>query len=401
MSVWLLVVNVGSTSVKTHLFDGDLRDIAVLTADYGRVDGVVIGGQDLQGQMVEEHCGPVGDVSAVLALVLDRWRQWLDAEAWVLAAIGHRIVHGADWFATLTPINPDVLQRLAGLDRYAPLHNPLNRLGVQMACRHFPEVAQFALFDTAFHRNIPEYAGRYAIPASLSSSVAFYRYGFHGISCQHSLTEAARYLACEPAKLNLIVLHLGGGASATAIRAGVGVDTSMGFSPTEGLMMASRSGDIDPMVLLTLQRQGMSVDELDAVLNHRSGLKAICDDTDMRRILLKAGQGDSDALLAIDMFCYRIKKTIGAYCAVLGEVSALVFTGGIGEHAAEIRQRIVTGLEPLGFSIDLVANARHEPDISGADSRSRILIIPAEEERVCARQILSFLDRRPSQISPD
>jgi len=392
MNVWLLVVNVGSTSVKTRLFDGGMRVIAELAADYGRTDGVLISGQDMQGQAVDECFGLADDVSAVLDLVMDRWRQWLAAEGVVLTAIGHRIVHGAGWFSTLTPITPEVMLRLAELDQYAPLHNPLNRLGVQMACQHFPEAAQFAMFDTAFHSCIPEYAGRYAIPASLSTSVAFYRYGFHGISCQHSLTEAARYLHCEPTKLNLIVLHLGGGASATAIRAGVSVDTSMGFSPTEGLMMASRCGDIDPMVLLTLQRQGMSVDELDAVLNHRSGLKAICGNTDMRSILAGAGQGDNNAKLAIDMFCYRIKKMIGAYCAVLGDVSALVFTGGIGEHAAEIRQRIVMGLEPLGFSIDLAANDRHESEISSADSRSRILVIHAEEERVCAKQMLAFLE---------
>lgn len=392
MKIALLVVNVGSTSVKTRLFDGDLQPQAFLDADYGGAEGAWVSGQDLSAQTVTVQLGQVDGVAAVLAWILSRWQMWLADAGLVLAAIGHRIVHGADWFTALTPINPDVLQRLQGLDAYAPLHNPFNRLGVQMACGHFPDVRQFAVFDTAFHSQLPDMARRYALPEGLSAQVAFRRYGFHGLSCQHSVWMAAQYLACDPVELNLIVLHLGGGASATAIRGGVSVDTSMGFSPTEGLMMASRCGDIDPMVLVALQRQGMPLDAIDEVLNHQSGLKGVCGATDMRAILRKAGQGDADAQLAVDMFCYRIKKYIGAYCAVLGKVSALVFTGGIGEHSAEIRRRIVAGLEPLGFFLDQDANVLQQSDMSGADSRSRILMIHAEEERVCAGQILSFLD---------
>jgi acetate kinase len=391
MTIALLVVNVGSTSVKTRLFDDRLQTKAFLEADYGSAEGTQVRGQDLSAQTVNANIGQM-DGAAVLAWVLSRWQTWLADAGLPLAAIGHRIVHGADWFIALTPINSGVLQRLAGLDAYAPLHNPFNRLGVQIACEHFPDVRQFAVFDTAFHSQLPDMARRYALPEALSAQVAFRRYGFHGLSCQHSVLAAADYLGCDQVDLNLIVLHLGGGASATAIRAGVSVDTSMGFSPTEGLMMASRCGDIDPMVLVALQRQGLSLDALDEVLNHQSGLKGVCGETDMRAILRKAGQGDTDAQLAIDMFCYRIKKYIGAYCAVLGKVSALVFTGGIGEHSAEIRRRIVEGLEPLGFFLDQDANVLQQCDISGADSRSRILMIHAEEERVCARQMLSFLD---------
>lgn len=399
MSLLLLVVNVGSTSVKTQAFDVGLQAKALLAADYGHAGSVVMDGHDLHGRPIAERFGQGMDVAAVLALVLGRWQQWLQASGSVLIAVGHRIVHGADWFDALTPISPDVLQRLAGLDPYAPLHNPFNRMGVEQSLDRFPDVAQFALFDTAFHRNLPDVAKRYAIPEWLSSAVAFYRYGFHGLSCHHSLMAAAQLLATEPSKLNLIVLHLGGGNSVTAIREGRSVDTSMGFSPTEGLMMAGRCGDIDPMILLTLLRQGMPLDKLDDVLNHQSGLQGICGDGDMRRILQRSGQGDHQAGLAIEMFCYRIKKYIGAYCAILGEVSALVFTGGIGEHAAEIRQRVVGGLEPLGFALNDVANKniKHNGDISDAASRSRILVIHAEEERVCARQMLTFL----GQVSDD
>ncbi|MGZ8186081.1 MAG: acetate/propionate family kinase, partial [Methylobacter sp.] len=222
----------------------------------------------------------------------------------------------------------------------------------------------------------------------------FYRYGFHGISCQHSLSAAADLLDRDQATLNLIVLHLGGGASITAIRGGVSVDTSMGFSPVEGLIMSGRCGDLDPMIPLTLQRQGMSLDQLDYLLNHQSGLTGICGKTDMRDILKKAGQGEPTALLALDMYCYRIKKYIGAYCAILGEVSALVFTGGIGEHAPAIRHKILQGLDKLGFSLDLKANQRQTeqiPDISDQNSHSRILVISSEEEREIARQIAVFL----------
>ncbi len=395
MNQWLLVVNVGSTSVKTQAFDVSLQSQAVLVADYGDTGHVSLDGLDGCGRVVNEQLGVMDDVAAVLAAVLARWQAWLAATEAVLVAIGHRIVHGADWFETITPINPAVLVRLAELDAYAPLHNPFNRLGVEQTLVRFPDIAQFALFDTAFHRHLPLFAKRYAIPESLSATPAFFRYGFHGLSCQHSLSTAAQWLGVMPSALNLIILHLGGGASATAIRAGLSVDTSMGFSPTEGLMMAGRCGDIDPMILLTLQQQGMTLAELNRVLNHQSGLQGVCGDTDMRRILQHAQAGDAKAQLAIDMFCYRIKKYIGAYCAVLGNVSALVFTGGIGEHAAIIREQIVAGLEPLGFVLDDTANQnlnlKTGGDISGVGSRARVLVIPAAEERVCAGLMLGLL----------
>lgn len=394
MNRLLLVINVGSTSVKIQAFNASLQVQALLAADYGHLQQVLVDGRDLHGRGFTERWGAMADVAAVLMAVLGRWRQWLATDSLALAAIGHRIVHGADWFDGLTPISPSVMQRLEQLDAYAPLHNPFNRLGIQIAADLFPGLAQFALFDTAFHRHLPDVAKHYAIPKSLSGQLAFYRYGFHGLSCQHSLTVAAQWLGRKTSNLNLIVLHLGGGASVTAIRAGVSVDTSMGFSPTEGLLMAGRCGDIDPMILLALQRQGMALDELDDILNHRSGLKGICGETDMRSILRLAKQGDANARLAIDMFCYRIKKYIGAYCAILGEVSALVFTGGIGAHSPEIRAAIINGLEPLGFALSPAANQsiRHNGDIAAGVGRPPILVIHAEEELVCAKEMLTFLD---------
>ncbi|MDD5580887.1 MAG: acetate/propionate family kinase [Methylobacter sp.] len=394
MSMLFLIINVGSTSIKTRLFDINLHDKAVLTADYSSPAKLVIEGRDYHGAAIQQNITSSHDAEAALAVVLNEWRRIIAQDGLALSAIGHRIVHGANWFDTITPINKEVLDRLVQLDDYAPLHNPFNRLGVTMAADIFPDTPQFAVFDTAFHRTIPEYAGRYAIPEKLAGNVNFYRYGFHGISCQHSLSAAAGLLRRDQATLNLIVLHLGGGASITAIRAGVSVDTSMGFSPVEGLIMAGRCGDLDPMIPVTLQRQGMSLDQLDNILNHRSGLTGICGEADMRNILEKAGQADPDALLALDMYCYRIKKYIGAYCAILGEVSALIFTGGIGENAPAIRHKILQDLDKLGFSLDLEANRRPAEqihDISDRMSHSRILVISAEEEREIARQIVDFL----------
>ncbi len=394
MNSLVLVINAGSTTVKTRLFDAKLHVQAVLNADYGLASGLVIEGYDVNSKVISETITSSHDAKSALAVVLNRWREIFTTGNLAPAAIGHRIVHGASWFDALTPITPEVLDRLAQLDSYAPLHNPLNRLGVAMAAKAFPEVAQFAAFDTAFHRHIPDYAGRYAIPQGLSQQVDFYRYGFHGISCQHSLWAAAALLDTAPERLNLIVLHLGGGASITAIREGVGIDTSMGFSPTEGLIMAGRCGDLDPIIPLTLQREGWTLEQLDHLLNHDSGLRGICGHADMRTVLQKAEQGDADAMLAIDMFCYRIKKYIGAYYAVLGDISALIFTGGVGEHAPAIRTKIIAGLDKLGFLMDEQLNqqpVRQNRDIGSDASDARILVIHAEEERVCARQILNFL----------
>ncbi len=391
MHHYYLIINVGSTSVKSQLFDQTLTLKAVVNAEYGGASGLLVAGQDVDGQRFQHQFTETADANAALGCVLQQWQQFINAKGWSLAAIGHRIVHGGAEFNTLTRLDEAVLQRIAALDNYAPLHNPLNRLGVTLAREAFPQIVQFAVFDTAFHRHIPEYAGRYAIPEQLSKNVDFYRYGFHGISCQHSLSATAKVLARVPEELNLIILHLGGGASVTAVHKGVSVDTSMGFSPTEGLIMASRCGDLDSMIPVTLQREGMSWQQMDQLLNQRSGLMGLCGESDMRVILQRATQHDSDAMLALDMFCYRIKKYIGAYCAVLGEVSALIFTGGIGEHVPLIREKILQGLAPLGFALAPEANIETSAlphDISAADSRARILVIPAQEEMEIARQIV-------------
>lgn len=386
-----LIVNVGSTSVKTQLFDGELNVKAFLNADYGATDGLVIKGENLQNELFSHHDETIHDAKNTLQIVYLTWQSWLKQNNLTLQAIGHRVVHGGATFDKITQITSQLLSHIQTLDNYAPLHNPLNRLGIEMAAELFSNVPQFAVFDTAFHRKIPTYAGRYAIPENLSANVEFYRYGFHGISCQHSVNAAAKMLRKSSDNLNVIILHLGGGASATAVKNGVSVDTSMGFSPTEGLVMASRSGDIDPMISITLQREGKSVEDINTLLNKQSGLKGVCGETDMRTILERAEQGNETCHTALNLFCYRIKKYIGAYFAVLnGNVDALIFTGGIGENAPAIREQILVNLQGLGFMLNSDLNQRRfssNIDISDAASRSRILVIHAEEEREIALQI--------------
>lgn len=394
----LLIMNVGSATIKSRLFDSNLREMARLDADYGDSAGVVLKGRDSQGKGIEHSIAENATARQALSLVFEAWRKQLAEQQAPLAAIGHRVVHGGSDFTSATRITPEVSARLADLDAYAPLHNPLNRLGMAIAETAFPEIPQYAVFDTAFHRQMPEYASRYPIPLSLTGNVDFCRYGFHGISCQHSLARAADLLEKDSRRINCILLHLGGGASATAVHGGVGVDTSMGFSPTEGLMMATRSGDIDPMILLTLLREGWTADRLDHLLNRESGLLGMCGTGDMREVLRQVENGDERARLAVDIYCYRIKKYIGAFCAVLGDVDALIFTGGIGEHAPSIRQKILEGLAPLGFMIDAEANLRpseHDRDIGSPIKKPRILVIHAEEEREIAAQILNCLEYRP------
>lgn len=392
-----LIVNVGSTSVKTQLFDEALQVKATLNADYGATDGLSVKGVNIQGSEISHHDKTIHDAKNTLAFLFQRWQQLLADNQLKISAMGHRVVHGGAMFKSITRITPDVLTQIAKLDNYAPLHNPLNRLGIEMAEELFTYVPQFAVFDTAFHRQIPGYAGRYAIPEKLSTNVDFYRYGFHGISCQHSVNAATKLLNKTPEALNAIILHLGGGASATAVKHGLSVDTSMGFSPTEGLIMASRCGDIDPMIAITLQREGKTVEDINRLLNKQSGLQGICGETDMRTILSRAEQGDSACAceLALQLFCYRVKKYIGAYFATLnGKVDALIFTGGIGENAPAIRQRILDDLTGLGFSLDSDLNSQRfssNIDVSDSSSRSRILVIHAEEEREIAQQIQAFL----------
>lgn len=388
-----LIINAGSTSIKTSLLDQGLLSVALLSAEFHSESGSIVKKKNLNGVDEIQRLPELRQAQDVLAWILAEWCEILSDSGLILSACGHRIVHGGNEFGSITRLDRELLDRIASLDAYAPLHNPLNRLGVELALTRFPDVPHYAVFDTAFHRSMPDHARCYAIPRRLSQNVEFCRFGFHGISCQHSLEAAAKLLDRKPESLNAIILHLGGGASATAVRQGVSIDTSMGFSPTEGLIMAERCGDLDPMISITLIREGWTPDRLDRCLNHDGGLKALCGSGDMRRIQAQAQQGDRASLAAMTMYCYRIKKYIGAYCAILGEVAAVIFTGGIGEHSPLIREQVMQGLEGLGMIVNVGANRQEldaDRDVSAAGSRTAILVLRAQEEREIARQIVEF-----------
>jgi acetate kinase len=312
-----------------------------------------------------------------------------------LAAIGHRVVHGGDAFRKPALIDDGVLATIRAQSPLAPLHNPANIVGIEATMSQFPAVPQVAVFDTAFHQSIPRHAYRYALPEEICQSHKVRRYGFHGTSHFYVAKQSARYLGKPLAALRLIVLHLGNGASVTAVRDGHSVDTSMGLTPLEGLVMGTRCGDIDPAIIFYLARAtGMSNDELESMLNKQSGLKGICGENDMREVLRRSESGDTSARLAVEMFAYRIKKYLGAYLAILGGADAVVFTAGIGENSPEIRARCCAGLEHLGIQIDPAKNeSRHDGavELQQDGGPVKILVIPTDEELEIAQEAVEAL----------
>jgi acetate kinase len=308
-----------------------------------------------------------------------------------LVAIGHRVVHGGTQFSQATPVTPDVMEAIRDLIPLAPLHNPANLLGIEIAAQKFPGLPQVAVFDTAFHRTLAPAAYRYAIPDSWYENLGIRRYGFHGTAHQYLARRVSQQLG-RPA--HLITLHLGNGASASAIRAGVCIDTSMGFTPLEGLVMGTRSGDLDPAAVLCAVEQRGS-EAVMGELQRESGLKGLCGSNDLREILARMAEGDQRAQLAVEIYCQRIQKYLGAYYAILGQVDALVFSGGVGENAALIRARICEGLDHMGIILDPAKNAM-APDedlkeIQADSSRLGIYIVRANEELEIARQTVEVL----------
>lgn len=305
--------------------------------------------------------------------------------------VGHRVVHGGEFYKESVVIDERVAKDIEDLIVLAPLHNRANLAGIKAVSTLYPTLKQVAVFDTSFHQSIPDYAYRYALPSHLYTQEKIRRYGFHGISHHYMLQKASSYLQKLPQELNLITFHLGNGDSVCAIKNGVSVDTSMGFTPLEGLIMGTRSGDLDPEILLYLQKhKGMSLDEIEVLLNKESGLKGICGVSDMRDIVTLANLGDSKATLAIEMFAYHAKKYLGAYMAVLGRMDAIIFTGGIGEHSVLIREKIVDNLEYFGLIIDPDKNRceKKEPfEVNSDGAPVKILVIHANEEESIAQEI--------------
>ena len=316
-----------------------------------------------------------------------------------LFGVGHRVVHGGELFTKPTIIDEVVLADIRNLIPLAPLHNPHNLLGIEVARKRSPAVPQVAVFDTAFHQTIPPHSFHYALPYDFYSEHSVRRYGFHGTSHFYVAKEAAKHLGKPLEKVNLITLHLGNGASAAAIQNGKCFDTSMGLTPLEGLIMGTRCGDIDPAVHFYLMRQtGKSPDELEKLLNSESGLKGICGMNDMRQIQKKAETGDERAMLALDMFCYRVRKYIGAYSAVISRTDAIVFTGGIGENSAVVRERTCSGLDNLGISLDPKKNrtvSGRIAEIQRDGSPIKVMVITTDEELEIARQTIDTIRNNP------
>lgn len=307
-----------------------------------------------------------------------------------LFCIGHRVVHGGEKFKQPTLITDTVLAEIANISPLAPLHNPANLLGIEEARRQMPDTPQVAVFDTAFHHTLPDYAYHYALPANLYQQHGVRRYGFHGTSHAYVAKQAALLLGKPLHETNLITLHLGNGASVSAIANGVSVDTSMGMTPLEGLMMGTRSGDIDAGIIFYLSRcLKLSSQAIENLLNKDSGCKGICGENDMRAIHQRADSGDQSAQLALAMYAYRIKKYIGAYFAVLGRVDALVFTGGIGENDAWLRQQCCENMAVFGIELDSENNqspTRPSGLISQVQSKVAVLVIATDEELEIALQ---------------
>jgi acetate kinase len=377
----VLVLNTGSSSIKYRLFDMDGRASVA--------DGLL------------ERIGEEGAEVADHRQGLDRIFQTLEATGGLsdgLAAIGHRVVHGGERFSAPALIDEETVEAIREQIPLAPLHNPANLLGIQSALAAFPQTPQVAVFDTAFHRTMPPRAYRYALPRDLAGRLRIRRYGFHGTSHAHVCRKAADHLGAPLADLDLVTLHLGNGASVAAVAGGRCVDTSMGLTPLEGLVMGTRSGDIDPAIVFHLQREGgLALEEIERLLNQESGLKGLTGFNDMREVERRAGDGDQVAREAIDVYCYRVRKYVGAYAAVLGRVDALVFTAGIGENSPAVRAGVCAGLEHLGVRIDQARNgarSREPRTVSATDSATAVLVVPTNEELEIAEQTLATVADR-------
>ncbi|MET7485609.1 acetate kinase [Streptomyces sp. NPDC005538] len=393
----VLVLNSGSSSVKYQLLD--MRDGERLAM--GLVERIGEETSRLKHTCrttgaVRERTGPIADHEAALKAVADELAvDGLGLDSPELAAIGHRVVHGGLRFTEPTLIDDAVLAEIERLIPVAPLHNPANLVGIRTAMALRPDLPQVAVFDTAFHTTMPESAARYAIDVATADAYRIRRYGFHGTSHAFVSRATAKLLGKAPEDVNVIVLHLGNGASASAVRGGRCVDTSMGLTPLEGLVMGTRSGDLDPAVIFHLMRVGeMSTDEIDTLLNKRSGLIGLCGDNDMREIRRRIDEGDERAELAFDIYIHRLKKYIGAYCAVLGRVDAVAFTAGVGENASAVREAAVAGLELLGLEVDGALNSvrSEEPRlISPASARVAVAVVPTDEELEIATQTYALV----------
>lgn len=378
----VLVINSGSSSLKYRLLDPD--------SGVARASGHV--------QRIGEPSSAVPDHDAALRRAFDTLASdGIDLRACGLSAVGHRVVHGGTTFYRPTVLDDAVIAQLEELSPLAPLHNPPAIEGIEVARRLLPDVPHVAVFDTAFFHELPAAAATYAIDRELAQTWGIRRYGFHGTSHHYVSGRAAEFLGRPVGELNQIVLHLGNGASASAIARGRPVDTSMGLTPLEGLVMGTRSGDIDPGVFSYLSRAAhMSVGEIESMLNHRSGMLGLAGERDFRRLGEMIESGDAAAQLAYDVFIHRLRKYIGAYLAVLGHTDVVTFTAGIGENDAAVRRDALAGMRELGLVIDDERNSAAGDGprrVSADDSPIAVLVVPTDEELAIAHDCVRALSR--------
>lgn len=353
----IIVINAGSSSIKYSVY----RAKSLELIDHGLIE-----------EVSNYH-------DAFLQMEEDLVRHNINLRE--IEGFAHRVVHGGEKFHEPVVIDDEVIREINHLIPLAPLHNPANLEGIIAARSIAPNVPHIAIFDTSFHQRMPEYAYRYPLPHDLYQHYHIRKYGFHGTSHDYVSQKGSQWLGKPIDELNLITFHIGNGVSACAIERGISIDTSMGMTPLEGLMMGSRSGSIDPSIIGYLMREkGLSIDEIDVLLNKQSGLKAIAGTNDLRSIISAKESGDLHAALAVEMFCYRLRKQLGEYMAILDGVDAVIFTGGIGEHSPLVRKEVCKNLSHLGIHIDEVRNLSNTTDIHNDESKVKLVVIPTDEE---------------------
>lgn len=391
----VLVINAGSSSLKYQLLQPDSGEVVAqgLVERIGESQARV---KHVRGGEETEFVGEIADHRAGLAKAIELFSEaGHDLGSEGIVAVGHRVVHGGPKFYRPTVIDDDVVAAIRDLEDLAPLHNPVNLVGIEAVRELLPDVPSVAVFDTAFFHGLPDHVATYAIDRELAKKHDIRRYGFHGTSHEYVSGVTAEFLGADRESLNQIVLHLGNGASASAIEGGRPVETSMGLTPLEGLVMGTRSGDVDPGVVMYLRRAAdMDVDQIDTMLNRKAGLKGLSGENDFRTVTEKVEAGDADATLAYKVYVHRLRKYIGAYMVTLGRTDAIVFTAGVGENAAKLRADSIAGLESFGIRIDPARNTARSPEpriISSDDSAVAVLVVPTNEELAIARQSVAAL----------
>lgn len=388
MEEYFLVMNAGSSSLRYTLFTKTLEEKI-----RGHVDGI---GQTrcalhltVDDQSWHEHYKAKDHVDAAIKAITSLKEHKLIQEFSQITKVGHRIVHGGEQFTKPTLITPTVIKKIKELSVLAPLHNPPALAGILAIQKIMPHVKQVAVFDTAFHQTIPKEAFLYGLPLQLYEEQGIRKYGFHGISHEYVAKQAIQKLRKnKQEQAEIITCHLGNGSSITAIKNGKSIDTSMGFTPLDGLIMGTRSGELDPEILLyLLKKEHYTYEQLEKLLQEKSGLKGIAGDSDMRELRERTLQKDEQAELAMNMLAYRIAKYIGAYAAALHGLDAIVFTGGIGENAFYLRKKVCSYLNHLGVELDLHANRKNETYISTPKSKTQVLVIKTNEAKAIVEHL--------------